>query len=98
MNTLSLILFVPPNIVPWILISSLIFHLISTNRLINSNLMPPVPKFWKFLLTMKSFIGFTIALMMVFNLFRVIYERKETQHQRRSLPLEEMINSLILFP
>ena len=41
------ILFIVPIIVPWILITSLVFKLLSFGRLVGSNLMPPVPKFWQ---------------------------------------------------
>ena len=72
MGPSSLILYAPPNIVPWILIRSLICCLLSTGRLIGSNLMPPVPNFRLFSLMMTPFMGSTIALMVVFTLFRVI--------------------------
>ena len=77
LGNLYFILFTSPNIIPWVLISSLICHLLSTGIWISSNLVPPVIKFRKFLLTVKSFLGSTIALMMVFPLFVFIQESKE---------------------
>ena len=77
LGNLYFILFTSPNIIPWVLISSLICHLLSTGIWIGSNLVPPVIKFRQFLLTVKSFLGSTIALMMVFPLFVFIQESKE---------------------
>ena len=68
----SLVLFAPSNIVPSIFIISLIFHLLSTGRLIGSNLMPPVTKFRNFLLMMTPFLGYVIGFMMLFHLFIVL--------------------------
>ena len=72
LDPLSLMLFTPPNSVPCLLISYLIVHLLSTVRLIGSNLMPPVPKFRNFLMIMTPFMGSAITLMVVFPLFVVI--------------------------
>ena len=48
LGSLSSMIFTPPNIVLLLFISSFICHLLSTGILIDSNLMPPDPKFRKF--------------------------------------------------
>ena len=65
LGPLSYMLFASPTIVPWPLTSSLIFHLLSTRRLICSYFMPPITKFRKCLLVLKPFLCSTIVLMMV---------------------------------
>ena len=90
---ITMMLFVPPTIVSWILISSLVFHFLYTGILIYPNFIPPVPKLWQFFLTVSLFLGSMIALIMIFTLLRIIQERKETQHQFRILTLEETFSS-----
>ena len=62
------------------------------------NLMPPVPKFWIFLLMMAPFLCSTTYFMMVFPLLRVLQEIKHTSYQWRILPLEKTISYFILSP
>ena len=89
----SLMIFKPPNIVLWILISSLSYHLLSTGRTIDSNLMPPIPKFHKISLIMTPFLVSTTGLMMVCTLFRVLQEIKEAPHQWKRHHLFDSVSS-----
>ena len=75
---ITMMLFVPPTLVSWIFISSLVFHFLYTGILIYPNFIPPVPKLWQFFLTVSLFLGSMIALIMIFTLLRIIQERKET--------------------
>ena len=76
LGAFSLMLFLPSFTVPQLLIRSLTFHILSTGRFISSNLLPPVPKFWWFLLTIIPFLRSMTDLIILFPLFIAFQDMK----------------------